>query len=164
MQKYNFSASYCKSNWSFNYLELSVNNVQSRADISALVPWRNFFSVIPGVNKCHIKSWAILIGQQILNLHHRFFSSMEITLLTYIGSTVVPKKPLRRWYELFNNSFFLKYYFLLIIRKQVCNSLNIFRNYYINLEKYCLIFLEPLNRLYNSGLVHIIFLKYRAIL
>jgi hypothetical protein len=48
MQKYNFSTSYSKSNWSFNYLELSVNNVQSRADISALVPWRNFFSVIPG--------------------------------------------------------------------------------------------------------------------
>jgi hypothetical protein len=35
----------------FNYLELSVNNVQSKADISALVPWRNFFFVIPGVKK-----------------------------------------------------------------------------------------------------------------
>ena len=49
MQKNNFSTSYCKSNWSFNYLEFSINNVQSRADISALVPWRDFFSVIPGV-------------------------------------------------------------------------------------------------------------------
>jgi hypothetical protein len=49
MQKYNFSAFYCESNFSFNYLELSVNKVPSRADISALVPCRNFFFVIPGI-------------------------------------------------------------------------------------------------------------------
>jgi hypothetical protein len=34
------------------------SHVQSRADISALVPWRNFFSVIPGVNDKERK-WVV---------------------------------------------------------------------------------------------------------
>jgi hypothetical protein len=51
MRKYNFSTSYRKSNWSFNYHQLYVNIDQSRANISALVPWRTFFSVIPGVKE-----------------------------------------------------------------------------------------------------------------
>jgi hypothetical protein len=40
-----------KSNWNFNYLELSVNSVQSRATISALVPWRNFFYMLTRVKR-----------------------------------------------------------------------------------------------------------------
>ena len=43
MQKYYLSTSLCRKNWNSNCLKLSVNNVQSRATIVALVPWRNFF-------------------------------------------------------------------------------------------------------------------------
>ena len=54
MQKYILSTSWCKQNWISNCPGRSLNHVQSRADISALVHWRNFFSVIPGV-----KLWKI---------------------------------------------------------------------------------------------------------
>ena len=37
------STSLCRKNGNSNCLKLSVNNVQSRATIVALVPWWNFF-------------------------------------------------------------------------------------------------------------------------
>ena len=45
MRKYYISTSLCRKNTNSNCLKLFVNNIQSRATIVALVPWRNFFFI-----------------------------------------------------------------------------------------------------------------------
>jgi hypothetical protein len=85
MQKYYLSTSLCRENWNSNCLKLSVNNVQSRATIVALVHWRNLFICSQGLS------------------NHKLFT---VFLNCYIYLEIITKVP---WYAFIRkNNHFLK--------------------------------------------------------
>ena len=52
-------------NWNSNCLKLSVNNIQRRATIVALVPWRNFFFICSQwLNQFFFRNSAIHLDHQ----------------------------------------------------------------------------------------------------
>jgi hypothetical protein len=103
MQQYNFATSYCKSNWSFNYLELSVNNVQSRADISGA--FAEFFFCDSGVKiiyrtDAHTRTSNNPVRKTLRrNLVINFSSIFDNWFMS--GSRDITDNPLQPVYEIF---------------------------------------------------------------
>jgi hypothetical protein len=91
MQKYYLTSSLCRKNSNSNYLKLSVNNIQSRATIVALVPWQIFFICSHGLSRSdtiNLKQFFQLpkirkpekqckITSQNVNTEHHFYQPIS---------------------------------------------------------------------------------------